>query len=113
VETGVVFRRWKRFREEAGKLPFGRNVIDFEGCSVKMVSDKVIANVDVLCSTLIALSVGQYDRRLVICKHDGRLDGENRHFGDVVHAGKELANCVRESHVLGFHRGHCSHWLFL
>ena len=94
MDACVVLRFWKRFREEVGELPFGRNICDFERAALKMISDKMIPDVDVLGSSIIALSVGQGDGSLIVGVHDGGLDRGDAQFGNVVHTGKEFANRV-------------------
>jgi len=107
-----VFRFWKRLREEVGELLFGGDVRDLERTALKMISNEVVPDVDVLGSPVIALSVGQGDGGLVIGVQDSWLDRRDAQFGDVVHAGQELANGFRESHVFGVHCGQRNVWLF-
>src|SRR4030095_807961 len=99
METGSVLVWWKRFREKVCNLLFRGDVKDIKGSMLKMISDKVIANINMLRSPIISLSIRQCNRRLIVCKHDGWLNCPNAHLSNVIYPRKELTNRVGEGHV--------------
>jgi len=50
-----------------------------------MISDKMVMNVDVFRSEIVALSFDQSDCGLIVYEHDGSLDSRDSDFGNVIH----------------------------